>query len=203
MPENTSQIDALIQLDHFHKILCNGSKYLICSCCNSQKIISSYDPTVNLSLELSTLYNQRVQDLTSLRFNDIFQASLSLEVSNSYVHPVVQSVHVGFIVKNLFVNICNCCMCIQDETMAIIILIQAGHEFTYSGWSGGQIEIIGGASSGTVVQSNFKVCDSAVVHIINAVLLPSSPLSTIPSQPSHNEPDKLISLIFFLPASLT
>jgi hypothetical protein len=85
--------------------------------------------------------------------------------------------------------------------MAIIILIQAGHEFTYSGWSGGQIEIIGGASSGTVVQSNVKVCDSVVVHIINAVLLPSSPLSTIPSQPSHNEPGKLISFIFFLPAS--
>jgi hypothetical protein len=114
MPENTSQIDGLIQLDHFHKILCNGSKNLICSCCNSQKIISSYDPTVNLSLELSTLYNQRVQDLTSLRFKDIFQASLSLEVSNSYVHPVAQSVNVGFTVKNLFVNICNCCMCIED-----------------------------------------------------------------------------------------
>lgn len=72
--------------------------------------------------------------------------------------------------------------------MAVIILIQAGHEFTYSGWSGGQIEIIGGASSGTVVQSNVKVCDSAVVHIINAASLPSSPLSTIPSQPSHSEP---------------
>lgn len=114
MPENTSQIDGSIQLDHFHKILCNGSKYLICSCCNSQKIISSYDPTVDLSLELSTLYNLSVQDFTSLRFNDIFQASLSLEVSNSYVHPVAQSVHVGFKVKNLFVNICNCCMCIQD-----------------------------------------------------------------------------------------
>jgi hypothetical protein len=85
--------------------------------------------------------------------------------------------------------------------MAIIILIQAGHEFTYSGWSGGQIEIIGGASSGTVVQSNVKVCNSVVVHIMNAVLLPSSPLFTIPSQPSHNEPGKLISFIFFLPAS--
>ncbi len=66
---------------------------------------------------------------------------------------------------------------------------------------GGQIEIIGRASSGTVVQSNVKVCNSVVVHIINAVLLPSSPLSTIPSQPSHNEPGKLISFIFFLPAS--
>lgn len=111
---NTSQIDGSIQLDHFHKILCNGSKYLICSCCNSQKNISSYDPTVDLSLELSTLYNLRVQDFTSSRFNDIFQASLSLEVSNSYVNPVAQSVHVGFKVKNLFVNICNCHMCIQD-----------------------------------------------------------------------------------------
>jgi hypothetical protein len=113
MPENTSQIDGTIQLDHFHNFFCNGSKYIICSCCNSQKIISSYDPTLDLSLELSTLYNLR-EDFTSLRFNDIFQASLSLEVSNSNVHPVAQSVHVGFTVKNLFVNICNYCMCIQD-----------------------------------------------------------------------------------------
>jgi len=81
--------------------------------------------------------------------------------------------------------------------MAIIILIQAAHEFAYSGWSGGQIEIIGGASSRTVVQSNVKVCDSAVVHIINAGLLPSSPLSTIPSQPSHNEPGNWSASFFF------
>ncbi|CAK9219603.1 unnamed protein product [Sphagnum troendelagicum] len=64
----------------------------------------------------------------------------------------------------------------------------SGYNLTVS-TSTGSIEIIGGASSGTVVQSNVKVCDSAVVHIINAVLLPSSPLTTIPSQPSHNEPD--------------
>ncbi|CAM6056745.1 unnamed protein product [Sphagnum tenellum] len=65
----------------------------------------------------------------------------------------------------------------------------SGYNLTVSISSTGSIEIIGGASSGTVVQSNVKVCDSAVVHIINAVLLPSSPLTTIPSQPSHNEPD--------------
>ncbi|CAM6017933.1 unnamed protein product [Sphagnum balticum] len=64
----------------------------------------------------------------------------------------------------------------------------SGYNLTVS-TSTGSIEIIGGASSGTVVQSNVKVCNSVVVHIINAVLLPSSPLFTIPSQPSHNEPD--------------